>query len=302
MRQIREQSQAQGLPLDSKIMFSAIGGAAGGIGGAAYANRAAYTLAQKENALLAQTIKKQAKIITHAVEKALSGEIQAVVNGIAQQNTQLAHTGKALHSSQAVASRVTAHLESSEVKKRILFQLERTIANGNGAKGAKELAQLIYHRVVSDSGAIVARKWQESANFLLKGLPGKITLGSLVTTAIMEKTLPWLASTSAKRLLQVRMLAPGLWGRCKNLLKTGGWKAGATIGSALGSTLVFSMLDATPVADGTITGMYSKAPHYLLQLKPQEAERLMAESVSVRNSVMTWKLMLDASAQESEIN
>jgi hypothetical protein len=302
LREIRQQSQQtedQSMSLETKVLYSAIGGAAGGIGGAAYANRAAYALAQKENEILAQTIKKQAKLITHAVEKAISGEIQGLVNGIAQQNIQLAQAGKTLQTSEAVANRVTAHLENSEVRKRITLQLERTIANANGAKGAKELAELIYHKVMRDSGPIIARKWHESAYFLVKGWSGKVNLGSIVTTSIMERTLPWLASTSAKRLLQVRLLTPGLWGKCKNFLKTGGWKAGATVGSALGSTLLFTMLDASPVADGTITGMYTKAPQYLLDLKPEEAERLLADSASVRNSVMTWRLMIESSAREA---
>jgi hypothetical protein len=126
-------------------------------------------------------------------------------------------------------------------------------------------------------------------------------LGSVITNSIIKQTLPFLVNTSAKRLVQLRTvtLGTGLWGRCKTFLGNGGWKAGATIGSVLGSSIFFTMIDAAPVADGTLRGYYARAPQELLNASDEEARHMLEQHASIRNSVVSWNQMLQ-DAQHSE--
>jgi hypothetical protein len=287
--------------LEEKVLLTAVGAAAGGIAGSAYASRAAFAIQAQENQLLAQTIAKQSKLITRAVELAFSKEIETVVGGIVQHNSQLSQAGKSMYASEAVAGHVTDYLNNSEVKKRILTTLERALTGGNGVKGAKEMANLIYHQVLRDAGPIISSKWHENAYHMLKGWSGKVNLGSVITNSIIKQTLPFLVNTSAKRLVQLRTvtLGTGLWGRCKTFLGNGGWKAGATIGSVLGSSIFFTMIDAAPVADGTLRGYYARAPQELLNASDEEARHMLEQHASIRNSVVSWNQMLQ-DAQHSE--
>jgi hypothetical protein len=271
----------------SPALLGAIATGVGVAGAASYATYANYRQNMEIAQKTAVMMKEQGRVLARAMESVVAPELQRFTQALIQKNTANAAKGVAALTAQESEQLILRGMQSPSVKQRIIEGLTRALGNSSAKPIAKEMAELAYHNLIRDSRGMISRQWNNVIRLSAQGILQSARLGSTLMAPITEKILPFLTKSSTQRILAhlSSSAGRGLLASCAGWIKSI-FKPRIAAGIGGGAlTAAFILLDASPLAAGTLDDLYTHNPALLLTMPEEQARHWITQYPSVRTAL-----------------